>query len=154
VISRFSTFLTELFENPYAVRELKRRATKVWYQAKTEDGKYLNIDITNVGGGWEINFTIDGSHDLTHSGKPFRVFATVVQAVEMFLKWHKDEFGGYPQAFDMISKSSEIKRDVVYSALMKRFGKKYGYKITDKFVTNPRANPEDQRSVTTARLSS
>lgn len=153
----FRTYLTELFERPFPVREHKRlgygpTTLEITYHALDESGRDLMIDITNVGGAWEINFTIDGSHDLTHSGKPFRVLATVVQAAEMFLKWHKKEFDQYPLAIDMISKRSEGKRDVVYSALMKRFGKKYGYKITDKFVTNPRANPEDQRSVTTARL--
>jgi len=153
----FRTYLTELFDRPFPVREYKRlgygpATAEITYHAQDERGRDLMIEITNMGGGWQINFTIDGSHELTHSGKPFRVLSTVVQAVEMFLKWHKDEFDRYPMAFDMVSKRSESKRDVVYSALMKRFGKKYGYKITDKFVTNPRANPEDQRSVTTARL--
>jgi len=153
----FRTYLTELFESPFPVREYKRlgygpTTMEITYHAQDEQGRDLVIDITNVGGGWEINFTIDGSHDLTHSGKPFRVLATVVKAVEMFLKWHKDEFDRYPASFDMISKRSEAKRDTVYSALMRRFGKKYGYKISDTFVTNRSARPEDQRTVTTAKL--
>ena len=153
----FSYYITELFEQPFPVREYKRlgygpATAEITYLAQDEQGRDLVIDITNVGGGWEINFTIDGSHDLTHSGKPFRVLATVVKAVEVFLKWHKDEFDRYPASFDMISKRSESKRDVVYSALMQRFGKKYGYKIADTFVTNRNARPEDQRTVTTARL--
>ena len=153
----FRTYLTELFEQPFPVREYKRlghgpTTMEITYLAQDEQGRDLVIDITNVGGGWEINFTIDGSHDLTHSGKPFRVLATVVKAVEMFLKWHKDEFDRYPASFDMISKRSEAKRDTVYSALMQRFGKKYGYRITDTFVTNRAARPEDQRTVTTAKL--
>lgn len=153
----FRTYLTELFEQPFPVREYKRlghgpTTMEITYLAQDEQGRDLVIDITNVGGGWEINFTIDGSHDLTHSGKPFRVLATVVKAVELFLKWHKTEFDTYPASFDMISKRSEAKRDTVYSALMRRFGKKYGYEITDKFVTNRSARPEDQRTVTTAKL--
>lgn len=153
----FSYYITELFEQPFPVREYKRlgygpATAEITYHAQDEQGRDLMIDITNVGGGWEINFTIDGSHDLTHSGKPFRVLATVVKAVEVFLKWHKDEFDTYPASFDMISKRSESKRDVVYSALMQRFGKKYGYKIADTFVTNRNARPEDQRTVTTAKL--
>lgn len=153
----FRTYLTELFESPFPVREYKRlgygpTTMEITYHAQDEQGRDLVIDITNVGGGWEINFTIDGSHDLTHSGKPFRVLATVVKAVELFLKWHKTEFDRYPPSFDMISKRSEAKRDTVYSALMRRFGKKYGYRITDTFVTNRNARPEDQRTVTTAKL--
>ena len=93
----FRTYLAEAFDNPFPVREYKRlghgpTTLEISYHAQDEQGRDLVIDITNVGGGWEINFTLDGSHDLTHSGKPFRVLATVVKAVELFLKWHKTEF--------------------------------------------------------------
>ena len=150
----FRTYLTEAFDNPFPVREYKRlghgpTTLEISYHAQDEQGRDLMIDITNVGGGWEINFTLDGSHDLTHSGKPFRVLATVVKAVEMFLKWHKTEFDTYPASFDMISKRNEGKRDTVYSAMMRRFGKKYGYAITDRFTTG---TPESRNTVTTARL--
>lgn len=150
----FRSYLTEVFDRPLLVREYKRlghgpTTLEVSYHAQDEQGRDLMIDITNVGGGWEINFTLDGSHDLTHSGKPFRVLATVVKSVEMFLKWHKTEFDRYPLSFDMISKRSEAKRDAVYSAMMRRFGKKYGYTITDRFTTG---TPESRNTVTTARL--
>ena len=156
-MNTFRSYLAEAFDNPFSVREYKRlghgpTTLEVSYHAQDEDGSDLMIDITNVGNQWEINFTLDGSHDLTHKGKPYRVLATVVKAVEMFLKWHMDEFGKYPPEFHMISKRSEGKRDTVYSALMRRFGKKYGYEITDKFVTNRFASPENQRTVTTAKL--
>ena len=150
----FRSYLTETFDRPLPVREYKRlghgpTTLEVSYHAQDDQGRDLMIDITNVGGGWEINFTLDGSHDLTHSGKPFRVLATVVKAVEMFLKWHKTEFDTYPASFDMISKRNEGKRDTVYSAMMRRFGKKYGYAITDRFTTG---TPENRNTVTTARL--
>jgi hypothetical protein len=150
----FRSYLTETFDRPLPVREYKRlgygpTTLEVSYHAQDDQGRDLMIDITNVGGGWEINFTLDGSHDLTHSGKPFRVLATVVKAVEMFLKWHKTEFDTYPASFDMISKRNEGKRDTVYSAMMRRFGKKYGYAITDRFTTG---TPESRNTVTTARL--
>lgn len=150
----FRSYLTETFDRPLPVREYKRlghgpTTLEVSYHAQDDQGRDLMIDITNVGGGWEINFTLDGSHDLTHSGKPFRVLATVVKAVEMFLKWHKTEFDTYPASFDMISKRNEGKRDTVYSAMMRRFGKKYGYTITDRFTTG---TPESRNTVTTAKL--
>jgi hypothetical protein len=158
VIPRFSTFLAELFEKPYAVREMKRlgygiATAEITYQAKTEDGKYLNIDITKINHGWEINFTIDGSHDLTHAGKPFRVFATVIEAARMFLEWHLKDWDALPQQLNMISKTSESKREVVYAALMRRFGKQYGYRITNRSVVGS-GGPDNQRTVVTATLSS
>jgi len=158
MIPRFSTFLTELFENPYAVREVKRlghgiATAEITYEAKTEDGKYLVIDITKINHGWEINFTLDGSHDLTHAGKPFRVFATVIEAARMFLKDHLDAWGELPQQLDMISKTSESKREAVYTSLMRRFGKQYGYRITNRSVTGS-GGPDNQRTVVTATLSS
>jgi hypothetical protein len=153
-VNTFRSYLTELFDRPFPVREYKRlgygpTTMEVTYHAQDEGGRDLMIDITGVGKQWEINFTLDGSHDLTHYGKPFRVLATVVKAAELFLKWYMEEFGKYPEELHMISKRSESKRDTVYSALMRRFGKKYGYTITDRFITG---TPKSRNTVTTAKL--
>jgi hypothetical protein len=125
---------------------------EITYHAQVDGGKDLMIDITKIGKGWEINFTLDGSHELTHAGKPYRILATVIAAVKMFLKWHTEEWDELPKQLDMISKTSESKRDAVYTALMKRFGKEYGYKIGGTEVHNRFAAPENQRTVTTAKL--
>jgi hypothetical protein len=155
-VNTFRSYLTEVFDRPFPVREMKRigygpTTIEVTYQAQTEDGQYLNIDITKINNGWEINFTLDGSHELTHAGKPYRILATVIEAVKMFLKWHTETFEELPQQFDMVSKTSEGKRDAVYSAMMQRFGKEYGYKIADRMVSG-QGSLENKRTVTTARL--
>jgi hypothetical protein len=75
-----------------------------------------------------------------------------VEAVKQFLKWHTEAWGELPKQFDMVSKTSEGKRDAVYSAMMRRFGKEYGYKIMDRFTSGRGFRPEDQRTVTTAKL--
>ena len=157
----FHSYLTELFDKPFPVRDLKRigwqsSVIEITYQAQTDAEpylgipQYLNIDITKINQGWEINFTLDGSHELTHAGKPYRIFASVVEAVRMFLKWHMETFNELPKQLDMISKTSEGKRDAVYSALMRRFGKQYGYKIANTEVYGRRR--AEQRTVTTAKL--
>lgn len=153
----FRAYLTELFDRPFPVRELKRlghgmTTMEVTYHALVDDGQDLMIDITNIGKGWEINFTLDGSHELTHAGKPYRILATVIEAVKQFAKWHMETWNELPKQFDMVSKTSEGKRDAVYSAMMRRFGKEYGYKIVDRFTSRRGFSPEDQRTVTTARL--
>jgi hypothetical protein len=160
-VIEFRSYLTELFDKPFPVRELKRigwqsSVIEITYQAQTDADpylgipQYLNIDITKINQGWEINFTLDGSHELTHAGKPYRIFASVVEAVKMFLKWHMETFNELPKQLDMISKTSEGKRDAVYSALMRRFGKQYGYKIANTEVYGRRR--AEQRTVTTAKL--
>jgi hypothetical protein len=153
----FRAYLTELFDRPFPVRELKRlghgmTTMEVTYHALVDGGQDLMIDITNIGKGWEINFTLDGSHELTHAGKPYRILATVIEAVKQFAKWHMETWNELPKQFDMVSKTSEGKRDAVYSAMMRRFGKEYGYKIVDRFTSRRGFSPEDQRTVTTARL--
>lgn len=155
-MNTFRSYLTEVFDRPFPVRELKRlgygaTTMEVTYHALVDDGQDLMIDITNIGRWWEINFTLDGSHELTHAGKPYRILATVIEAVRMFLKWHTETFEELPQQFDMVSKSSEGKRDAVYSAMMRRFGKQYGYKIVDRFVSG-QGPLENRRTVTSARL--
>jgi len=155
-VNTFRSYLTELFDRPLPVREMKRighgmTTIEVTYQAQTENGQYLNIDITKINNGWEINFTLDGSHELTHAGKPYRILATVIEAVKMFLKWHTETFEELPKQFDMVSKTSEGKRDAVYSAMMRRFGKQYGYEITDRMVSG-QGPLQNKRTVTTAKL--
>jgi hypothetical protein len=153
----FRSYLTELFDRPFPVRELKRlghgaTTMEVTYHAVVDDGQDLMVDITNIGKWWEINFTLDGSHELTHAGKPYRILATVIEAVKQFVKWHIETWNELPKQFDMVSKTSEGKRDAVYSAMMRRFGKQYGYEITNRMTTNRGYRPEDQRTVTTAKL--
>jgi hypothetical protein len=60
--------------------------------------------------------------------------------------------GELPKELDMVSKTSEGKRDAVYSAMMRRFGKEFGYKIVGTNVTNRFSSVENQRTVTTAKL--
>lgn len=153
----FRSYLVELFDSPFPVREYKRLGSgiatiEITYHAQVDGGKDLMIDITKINQGWEINFTLDGSHELTHAGKPYRILATVIAAVKLFLKWHMEAWDELPKQLDMISKTSEGKRDAVYSALMRRFGKEYGYTIADRVVSRRGYRPEDQRTVTTARL--
>ena len=131
----FRSYLVELFERPYPVSETRRigfgmTTIEIRYHAVVDGGKNLVIDITKINQGWEINFMLDDSLELTHAGKPYRILATVVEAVKQFLKWHMETFDELPKRFDMVSKTSEGKRDAVYSAMMRRFGKEYGYKIT------------------------
>jgi hypothetical protein len=153
----FRSYLVELFERPYPVSETRRigfgmTTIEIRYHAVVDGGKNLVIDITKINQGWEINFMLDDSLELTHAGKPYRILATVVEAVKQFLKWHMETFEELPKRFDMVSKTSEGKRDAVYSAMMRRFGKEYGYKITGTEVSNRFAPREFQRTVTTAKL--
>ena len=153
----FRAYLTELFDRPFPVSEIRRigfgmTTIEIRYHAVVDGGKNLVIDITKIGNGWEINFMLDDSLELTHAGKPYRILATVVEAVKQFLKWHTETFEELPKRFDMVSKTSEGKRDAVYSAMMRRFGKEYGYKITGTEVSNRFAPREFQRTVTTAKL--
>ena len=64
----FHSYLTELFDKPFPVRELKRigwqsSVIEITYQAQTDAEpylgipQYLNIDITKINQGWEINQT-------------------------------------------------------------------------------------------------
>lgn len=153
----FRSYLTEVFDRPFPVSETRRigfgpTTIEIRYHAVVEDGHNLVIDITKINQGWEINFMLDDSLELTHAGKPYRILATVVEAVRLFLKWHMETFEVLPPKFDVVSKTSESKRDAVYSAMMRRFGKEYGYAITGTEVTNRFAPKEFQRTVTTAKL--
>lgn len=150
----FHSYLAELFERPFPVREKKREGHGlgtflIYYEANIDKNNHLLIEIAKVNDQWEIHFMVNGSTKLTHEGKnAFRIFASVMEAVKMFLKWHKEEFDELPIELVMISKTDESKRDAIYSALMRKFGKEYGYQIVSR---EEFGKTEKKRTVTVAR---
>lgn len=130
------SIITELFETPYPVSLVSHTDRLYDYRAVTRTRSVVDIRIEqseddNV---WSIEFYTDGSLRPTHENDADKVFATVLSAIDDFLKRYKSKNGEYPAAlkfeFDTEDPSSLQTRLSVYKNLVKRFAPKYGYVIS------------------------
>jgi hypothetical protein len=138
----FSSFLllSEVFERPYPVRKVEQLGSgiataQMVYGATVDGGKTLRVEIAKIGASWQVDFMLNGSLKMTNEGKPWRILATVIEAVRQFIEWHRKEWdpfvtNPFPDSLLVVSKATEASREGAYRAMINRFGKQYGYTIT------------------------
>ena len=152
--------LTELFETPWSFNAKSRRAEgkwvtmvynytsrkpsrnspkdRDWYEdidvmfhfdpSLEHGGTTLGITLTDA---WSVEFYRDSSSRTTGEGDASSVFATVLDALERFIKEYK------PKTLWFVAEKSELdlksgilhtgSRIRLYSSLIKRFASKFGY---------------------------
>lgn len=140
--------LEESFESSYPVNLTQWRtgmAGLTRYEAKTKSG-LLDVEIYEKGIAYVVDFSIDGSYEvMTRAGEPFKILATVMKAIEMFIDLHTKENGKPPESFvissnkdSYINPDSESSRHNVYIRIVKRFANNFGYSL---------ASVQDDRSL-------
>jgi len=148
--SEHAMLLSEVFDKPYplrvhSMRKAGKRTQGIYYKAQTDTGDRLEIEISEWGGTgrWRIDFSLNQSVEMTHAGKPWRILATVMEAIRQFMEQYRKEHEGekdpYPPYLIISSKSSEESRDAAYRAMIRRYAGKYGYRVSsvsdDKYET-------------------
>lgn len=120
---RASEILTELFD-PKAGFDLKWDAgssTEQFATAYDRQGRAIDISFIKSEGLWDIEFERDGAMDITGGGDAERVFATVINAIKIFVDKVKPEF--------IVFSAKEPSRQSLYKALANRVGRQIGYKL-------------------------
>ena len=78
---------TEAFNKPYKGKWEKSESGSYDMLAKLPDGTNLSIMFNNEGGGeWQVEFYRNNSQEVTGEGDAQRIFATVLGAIEKFIK--------------------------------------------------------------------
>lgn len=88
---------------------------------------------------YEINFYRDGKQHVTGDGDEFRIFATVLAAIQQFIARIEKRTGEKPVAlyFDALKPNLEVHWDKrpsranLYTALIKRYAQRLGYKYRE-----------------------
>lgn len=140
----FRDLLRETYDSPYRV-ELRTVVPSpaygplgVYYRARLDrKNSVMDIEISRYSFGagaspyyaWQVDFSVNGSYDLRGQGNPTRTLATVMEAIQKFLQWHKGEFDRLPDEFSFLSKSAEPGRERVYTAMVRRFAGGMGYRL-------------------------
>jgi len=144
----FIQYITEIFEKPYPLSDRRTIGSGIAtgtaiYTANVKGGK-LEIEISKISReAWSVDFTVDGSYDLTGHGEPTKILATVFEAMKEFIKMYSDAWDELPVEFQMKANKAEGSRTSVYKALIRRFGAEYGYKVKTVKEWNPFPSMED-----------
>lgn len=137
----FSQF-SEAFNAPYKIDMVSFNDRDYKGKAKLKDGSelvvYADRERVGVANGdekysWDITFKRSGSVDVTGEGDQMKVFATVIDAVQQFIK--KQDPEEFSFTADKASYGAEIadpkkmqSREKLYGRLVKKYFSK-GYKV-------------------------
>jgi hypothetical protein len=127
---RRATGITEAFDQPYPIKWEKSEHGDYDALATLGDGTYLSIMFNNEGDDeYQIEFHRNNSQAVTGEGDAQRVFATVLSAIQQFLRVEQ------PWKF-IFSASKEVEpgqnaqsRASLYNRLMQRYASAWGYDI-------------------------
>jgi hypothetical protein len=136
----FKQGVAETFNRPYRTKSEKSQSGDVDMLAKLPDGTYLSIMFSRadlVDDVWGVEFYRNNSQEVTGEGDAQRIFATVLNAIQKFIKKNKPQ-----KLFFSASKEPDPSMyygpdDVVpnpesraklYDRLVQRYAKAWGYR--------------------------
>ena len=114
--------LTEAFDQPYdwtwQTRDFDRRWTV----------KFNDVEVVirrTFGDTWDLAFSRNNKKDVTGEGDQFKIFATVIDILGVFIKQRKPSIVTFSAEKDDGGNTGS--RSKLYSAMVKRFAAHYGY---------------------------
>lgn len=119
----------EAFDQPYKTKSKKSEFGDVDVLAKLPDGTNLSIMFNNMGDDeWEVEFYRNNSQEVTGEGDAQKIFATVLNAIQKFVKKYK------PQVLQFTASKEEVgagqnrqSRAKLYDRLVQRYASAMGY---------------------------
>ena len=126
--------VNEAFDQPYKLKWEKGDHGDVDAIAKMDDGNYLSIMFTKGFSqetkeeAWSVEFYRNNSQEVTGEGDAQRVFATVLSAIQTFIKKYKPN-----KVFFAANKVDDtghdsLSRARLYDSLVQRYAKSWGFR--------------------------
>jgi hypothetical protein len=120
--------VTEAFDNPYKGNWVKTEFGDYDILAHLEDGSDLSIMFNHEGNDeWHVEFYRNGSLDVTSEGDAQRVFATVLSAIQQFIKKEHPWRLVFSASKDVEPGQNSQSRAKLYDRLVKRYATAWGY---------------------------
>jgi GNAT superfamily N-acetyltransferase len=114
----------EAFDNPYKTKTEKSEYGDVDVLAKLPDGTNLSIMFNHEGDNeWQVEFYRDNSQEVTGQGDAQRIFATVLAAIQKFVKKYQPDV----IKFSAEKSNNSDSRSNLYDRLVARFAQQLGY---------------------------
>ena len=125
---RANEFVTEAFDQPYKTKSEKSEYGDVDMLAKLPDGSNLSIMFNNEGGDeWQVEFYRNNSQEVTGEGDAQRIFATVLNAIQKFIKKHKPLQITFFASKEVEPGQNSESRAKLYDRLVQRYAASLGY---------------------------
>jgi hypothetical protein len=114
----------EAFNNPYKTKTEKSEYGDVDVLARLPDGTNLSIMFNHEGDNeWQVEFYRDNSQEVTGQGDAQRIFATVLAAIQKFVKKYQPDV----IKFSAEKSNNSDSRSSLYDRLVSRFAQQLGY---------------------------
>lgn len=126
--------IEEAFDQPYKLKWEKGDHGDVDAYAKLDDGNYLSI-MFNKGysqgtkeEAWSVEFFRNNSQEVTGEGDAQRVFATVLSAIQTFIKKYKPNRIIFSASKEVDDGQNAESRAGLYDRLVQRYAKAWGFR--------------------------
>ena len=126
--------VNETFDKPYKLRWSKGDHGDVDAYTKLDDGNYLSI-MFNKGfsqetkeEAWSVEFFRNNSQEVTGEGDQQRVFATVLSAIQTFIKKYKPNRVFFSASKEVEDGQKSQSRARLYDSLVQRYARAWGFK--------------------------
>jgi predicted chitinase len=130
----FKEDLDEAFNQPYRLRWEHGDHGDVDAVAKLDDGNYLSImfnkgfDQETKEEAWSVEFWRNNSQEVTGEGDAQRVFATVLSAIQKFIKKYKPNKVFFAASTEVEQGQNAQSRARLYDSLVQRYAKAWGFR--------------------------
>jgi GNAT superfamily N-acetyltransferase len=120
--------VNEVFNTPYKTKTEKSESGSYDVLAKLPDGTNLSIMFNNEGNDeWQVEFYRNNSQEVTGEGDAQRIFATVLNAIQKFIKKHKPQQLTFSATKDVEPDQNSESRAKLYNRLVDRYATSWGY---------------------------
>ena len=122
--------VTETFDQPYKSQWETSDYDDVDVLAKSPDGTNISINFHNFGGDyWHVEFHRNHGQAETGEGDAQRIFATVLQTIQKFVKKYKPRILEFAASKDVEPGQSSQSRAKLYDRLVQRYARAWGYDL-------------------------
>ena len=127
---RVAKLMKEAFDQPYQTKSEKSESGSYDVLAKLPDGTNLSIMFNNEGDDeWQVEFYRNNSQEVTGGGDAQRVFATVLNAIQKFIKKHKPQLLRFSASKEVEPGQNSQSRAKLYDRLVQRYANAWGYEM-------------------------
>ena len=132
-IMKIKELIAEAFDRPYRLRWEKGDYGDVDAYTKLPDGNYLSI-MFNKGfnqdneEAWSVEFFRNNSQEVTGEGDAQRIFATVLGAIQTFIKKYKPNRVIFSASKEVEQGQNAQSRARLYDSLVQRYARAWGFK--------------------------
>jgi pyrimidine deaminase RibD-like protein/peptidoglycan hydrolase-like protein with peptidoglycan-binding domain len=123
--------MVEAFDQPYKTKSEKSEYGDIDMLAKLPDGTNLSIMFNredDENDTWGVEFYRDNSQEVTGEGDAQRIFATVLAAIQKFIKKYKPQKLFFSASKEVEPGQNSESRAKLYDRLVQRYARDWGYR--------------------------